>query len=140
HHQLDPHRLPEYAASTEQPIDPTLNPLRIPVVSGLEERRRDVAGAIESLGHRVIQEAEPSRVGPATSAERPDVAVVVVGEGSKDALAGIDRIVHEATCTVMAILDVDEPLFVREAAKRGIFAYITSLQHSRELEIYTDHR
>ena len=55
-------------------MDPTLNPLRILVVSGLEERRRDVTGAIESLGHLVIQEAEPSRVGPATSAERPDVA------------------------------------------------------------------
>lgn len=119
-------------------MDPTLNPLRILVVSGLEERRRDVAGAIESLGHRVIQEAEPSRVGAATSTERPDVAVVVVGEGSKDALAGIDRIVHEATCPVIAILDVEDPQFIREAARRGIFAYITSVEDPRELESSID--
>ena len=92
-------------------MDPTLNPLRILVVSGLEERRRDVAGAIESLGHRVIQEAEPSRVGPATSAERPDVAVVVVGEGSKDALAGIDRINSDVDHHARASIEIAREYF-----------------------------
>jgi hypothetical protein len=100
-------------------MDPSLNPLRILVVGGQTERRHEVAGAIESLGHQVILEAHLARVGAATAAERPDVAIVVVGEGSREALAGIGTIVHEAACPVIAILDVEDPLFIREAANGG---------------------
>jgi hypothetical protein len=57
-------------------------------------------GAIESLGHHVILEEHLARVGAATAAEQPDVAIVVVGEGSREALAGIGTIVHEAACPV----------------------------------------
>jgi len=34
--------------------------------------------------------------------------------------------VREATCPVIALIDVEDPVFIREAAKRGVFAYITS--------------
>jgi AmiR/NasT family two-component response regulator len=115
-------------------MDPSLNPLRILVVGGHTERRHEVTGAIESLGHHVILEEHLARVGAATAAERPDVAIVVVGEGSKEALARIGTIVHEAACPVIAILDVEDPLFIREAAKRGIFGYITTMEDPRELE------
>lgn len=119
-------------------MDQTLDPLRIMVVDGHAERHREVAGAIASLGHQVIPEEDLARVPAATATERPDVAIVVVGEGSREALAGIGTIVHEAACPVIAILDVEDPLFIKEAAKRGIFAYITSVEDPRELESSID--
>ena len=36
----------------------------------------------------------------------------------------ISEIVHEASCPVIALLEADDPVWVNEAAKRGIFAYI----------------
>jgi AmiR/NasT family two-component response regulator len=119
-------------------MDQTLNPLRIMVVDGHTERRREVAGAVASLGHQVILEEDVARVAAATATERPDVAIVVVSEGNSEALAGIGTIVNEAACPVIAILDVEDPLFIREAAKRGIFAYITSVEDPRELESSID--
>ena len=43
---------------------------------------------------------------------------------SEHALDLIDKIVHEATCPVIALLHAADPEFVTEAAKRGVFAYI----------------
>src|SRR5439155_8491397 len=80
-----------------------------------------------------LSELEPARVGPVTAAERPDVAIVIVGEGSEHALSMIGKIVHEAACPVIALLDVEDPDFVKEAAKRGIFAYLTRSEDTREL-------
>jgi two-component system, response regulator / RNA-binding antiterminator len=37
----------------------------------------------------------------------------------------ISKVVHEAECPVIAILHGANPDFVNEAAKRGIFAYLT---------------
>ena len=34
------------------------------------------------------------------------------------------EIVHEASCPVIALLEANDPVWVNEAAKRGIFAYI----------------
>lgn len=59
-----------------------------------------------------------------TARERPDVALVGLGESSKHALDLIDRIVRAAACPVIAILETDDRDFINEAAKRGIFAYI----------------
>jgi CheY-like chemotaxis protein len=55
----------------------------------------------------------------------PDVALVGLGESSKHALELISQIVQEAACPVIAILESQDPEFVDEAAKRGIFAYLT---------------
>jgi hypothetical protein len=63
-------------------------------------------------------------VGAATARERPDVALVGLGVSSEHALDLIDKIVHEATCPVIALLHAADPEFVTEAAKRGVFAYI----------------
>jgi len=100
-------------------MNQTLDPLRIMVVDGHTERRREVAGAIASLGHQVILEEDLARVAAATTTERPDVAIVVVGEGSREALAGIGTIVHEAACPVIAILDVEDPLFIQGGGQAG---------------------
>jgi AmiR/NasT family two-component response regulator len=40
------------------------------------------------------------------------------------ALELIGEIVHESTCPVIALLSAKDPSYIREAAKRGVFAYI----------------
>lgn len=66
-----------------------------------------------------------TKVGQVTRHERPDVALVGLGESSEHALDHISRIVREAACPVIALLRDDDAAFVREAANRGIFGYIT---------------
>jgi len=115
-------------------MDPMINaPLRILVADGRQERLQEVADTLTGLGHHALSELELARVGPVTAAERPDVAIVIVGEGSEHALSMIGKIVHEAACPVIALLDVEDPDFVKEAAKRGIFAYLTRSEDTREL-------
>ena len=62
---------------------------------------------------------------PVTARERPDVALVGLGESSDHALGLIEKIVHEAACPVIVLLHAPDPGFVKEASKRGVFAYIT---------------
>ena len=50
-----------------------------------------------------------------------------LGASSEHALELIEQIVHEAACPVVALLHEPDAGFVIEAAKRGIFAYITDL-------------
>ncbi|HEX6582966.1 MAG TPA: ANTAR domain-containing protein [Thermoleophilaceae bacterium] len=79
-----------------------------------------------SLGHEVIaREIEVNDVGAVTARERPDVALVGLGESSDHALMLIEKIVQEAACPVIVLLHSADPDFVREASKRGVFAYIT---------------
>ncbi len=77
------------------------------------------------LGHDVIaREIYVKEVGPATARESPDVALVGLGSSSEHALELISEIVREASCPVIAILHADDPAYIHEAAKRGVFAYI----------------
>src|SRR6266540_3940294 len=115
-------------------MDPMNNaPLTILVADARRERLQEVASTLIGLGHQTLSELELARVGPVTAAERPDVAIVVVGESSEHALAMIGKIVHEAACPVIALLDGEDSNFVKEAAKRGIFAYVTRSDDTREL-------
>ena len=82
--------------------DRELHPLRVLVVDGHPERLRQITESAKELGHDVIPEIDLARVGKVTRAQRPDVALVIVGEGSERALQLIDAIVHEATCPVIA--------------------------------------
>jgi response regulator NasT len=52
------------------------------------------------------------------------VALVGFGLDSAHALELVSSIVHEAACPVIALIDAEEPGYVTEAAKRGIFAYV----------------
>ena len=63
-------------------------------------------------------------VAAATARKRPDVAFVALGEASEHALQLIDQIVGEAACPVIALIPTHDPEFVKEASKRGVFAYI----------------
>ncbi len=98
-----------------------------------------VTRTVARLGHEVIaRESSLPEVARITAAERPDVAIVIVDEGSEKALQLIDRIVHEAACPVIAVLDVQDREFIREAAKRGIFAYIANGDDPEEMQSAID--
>ena len=77
-------------------------------------------------------------MGPATLEERPDLAVVIVGESSDEALQMIGRIVHEAACPVIAVLDVQDRDFINQAARRGIFAYVLGGEDPAEFQSSID--
>ena len=49
---------------------------------------------------------------------------VGLGLSSEHALDLIGEIVREASCPVIALLHANDPAYIREAAKRGVFAYI----------------
>jgi AmiR/NasT family two-component response regulator len=76
----------------------------------------------------IAREIEVEEVGPVTARERPDVALVGFGESSEHALALIERIVREAACPVIALIHAPDPGFVREASKRGVFAYVSDAE------------
>jgi response regulator NasT len=85
-----------------------------------------VAPIVAALGHEVIaREINVDEVGPVTARERPDVALVGLGESSQHALVLIEKIVQEAYCPVILLIHEPNPRFVREASRRGIFAYMT---------------
>jgi response regulator NasT len=91
-----------------------------------KDRLALVAPIVAALGHEVIaREIDVADVGAVTARERPDVALVGLGESSDHALELIERIVQEAACPVIVLIHAPDPAFVKEASKRGVFAYIT---------------
>ena len=113
--------------------------MRVLVCDGPGVRLDEVTQMVAGLGHDVIaRESSLPNVAPITAAERPDVAVVIVHEGTAKALLLIDRIVHEAACPVIAVLDVEDRAFINEAAKRGIFAYIADGHDPQEMQSAID--
>jgi response regulator NasT len=99
--------------------------LRVLIANERKDRLALVAPTVVNLGHEVIaRESDVEDVGAATARERPDVALVGLGKSSEHALALIDKIVKEAACPVILLLHAPDPAFVKEASKRGIFAYI----------------
>ena len=104
---------------------PPIDHLRVLVANQRPDRLDYVTAIVASLGHEVIARSiEVEDVADLTARERPDVALVGLGESSQHALDLIDRIVRQALCPVIAILETDDRDFVNQAAQRGIFAYI----------------
>ncbi|MGZ4395094.1 MAG: ANTAR domain-containing response regulator [Gaiellaceae bacterium] len=100
-------------------------PLRVLVANQREDRIGRVTEIVVSLGHVVVVgSTDVAEVGDMTIRERPDVALVGLGDSSEHALELISRIVREAACPVIALLETDDAGFVDEAAKRGVFAYL----------------
>ena len=99
--------------------------LRVLIANEKRERLDILAQVVSRLGHEVIdREIYVKEVGPATERERPDVALVGLGMSSEHALDLISEIIREASCPVIALLSANDPAYIREAAKRGVFAYI----------------
>jgi AmiR/NasT family two-component response regulator len=94
--------------------------LRVLIANERRDRLEFLAEVVARLGHEVIAR----EVGAVTAREHPDVALVGLGVSSEHALELIGEIVREASCPVIALLAARDPAYVREAAKRGIFAYI----------------
>lgn len=99
--------------------------LRILIANERRDRLERIAEIVTELGHEVIsRELEVSEVAAATEREHPDLAFVGLGVSAMHALEMISEIAREAACPVVALLEARDPMWVNEAAKRGIFAYI----------------
>jgi AmiR/NasT family two-component response regulator len=103
--------------------------LRVLIANERKEGLALVAPIVVELGHEVIaREVEVEDVGAVTLRERPDVALVGLGESSAHALDLIDKIVREAACPVIVLLHARDPDFIKEASKRGVFAHINDAE------------
>jgi two-component system, response regulator / RNA-binding antiterminator len=90
-----------------------------------DDRLATITRVVEQLGHEVAARGDDlSLVGELSRTEEADVALVGLGLDSSQALETISKLVHEAACPVIAVLDAADPTYVREAAKRGVFAYV----------------
>ena len=106
---------------------PSPSPLRVLLANERVDHLEETAAVIERLGHVVTaRETNIAAVAALTEVGIFDVAIVSVGADTEHALDLIGRIVREANCPVIAILDVEDPAFIHQAAKRGVFAYITT--------------
>jgi two-component system, response regulator / RNA-binding antiterminator len=106
--------------SSERP-----DPLRVLIANERQDRLEATTAVVEKLGHVVAaRELDITDVAGTTARMRPDVALVAVGESTDRALVLIARIVQEAACPVIALLEVEDVAFIREAARRGVFAYL----------------
>ena len=108
------------------PLTDSADHLRVLIANERKDRLALIAPIVVALGHEVIaREIDVEDVGTVTARERPDVALVGLGDGSEHALELIDKIVREAACPVIVLLHAPDPAFVREASKRGVFAQIS---------------
>lgn len=104
---------------------PRIQHLRVLIANERLDRLELTAQVVTALGHEVIaRETEVKQVAAVTAREQPDVALVGLGISSKHALDLIGEIVHESSCPVIALLNELDPAYVRDAARRGVFAYI----------------
>ena len=99
--------------------------LRVLIANQRPDRLDLLARVVRDLGHEVIaQEIHVKEVGGVTARERPDVALVGLGESSDHALELITEIVRGAFCPVIALLETYDAAWVDLAAERGVYAYI----------------
>jgi response regulator NasT len=99
--------------------------LRVLIANERRDRLELLAQVVAGLGHEVIaREVDVTAVGAVTAREEPDVALVGLGLSSEHALDLIEQIVHESSCPVIALLSAEDPVYVRAAAKAGVFAYL----------------
>src|SRR3954454_11263334 len=98
--------------------------LRVLAADEDEAELRDTAQILRELGHEVTEFAiGTAEVAEAIAREDPDASVVVVHRDDEHALGLIDEIVSFSSGPVVALLDNEDPDFIREAADRGIHAY-----------------
>ena len=110
----------------QPPASDEIEHLRVLIANERRDRLALVAAVVVGLGHEVIaREIDVEDVGPVTARERPDVALVGLGDSSAHALDLIDRIVREASCPVIVLLHGRDPDFVKQASRRGVFAHIS---------------
>src|SRR3954451_23730171 len=98
--------------------------LRVLAADEDEAALRETAGVLRELGHEVTEFAVgTTEVAEAIAREDPDASVVVVHRDDEHALDLIDEILAFSSGPVVALLENEDPDFVRVAADRGIHAY-----------------
>lgn len=103
----------------------TTQPLRVLIANQRADRLELLARVVSGLGHEVIaREIHVDEVAAVTARERPDVALVGLGESSEHALKLITEIVRGAFCPVIALLESYDSEWIDQAAERGVYAYI----------------
>jgi AmiR/NasT family two-component response regulator len=106
-------------------VEDEVQQLRVLIANERRDRLELLAQVVSGLGHEVIaREIDVTAVAAVTAREQPDVALVGLGLSSQHALELIEQIVRESSCPVIALLSAEDPAYVREAAKRGVFAYL----------------
>jgi response regulator NasT len=99
--------------------------LRVLIANQRPERLELLNDVVIGLGHEVIaREIHVADVAQVTARERPDVALVGLGESSEHALALISEIVRGAFCPVIALMEAFDGAWIDQAAERGVYAYI----------------
>src|SRR4051812_6002432 len=98
--------------------------LRVLAADEDEAALRETAEVLRELGHEVTEFAVgTTEVAEAIAREDPDASVVVVHRDDEHALDLIDEILAFSSGPVVALLENEDPDFVRVAADRGIHAY-----------------
>jgi AmiR/NasT family two-component response regulator len=99
--------------------------LRVLIANQRPDRLELINELVGGLGHEVIaREIDVAEVAQVTARERPDVALVGLGESSEHALALISEIVRGSFCPVIALLEAFDGDWIDQAAARGVYAYI----------------
>lgn len=99
--------------------------LQVLIANERDDRLDSITAIVEGLGHEIVgRDKDISAIGPLSRSTGADVALVGLGLDGAHALEQISAIVHEAACPVVALLDVADPRYVGEAARRGVFAYV----------------
>jgi two-component system, response regulator / RNA-binding antiterminator len=99
--------------------------LRVLIANQRPERLELLSHVVSGLGHEVIaREIHVADVARVTARERPDLALVGLGESSEHALGLISEIVRGAFCPVIALLQAFDGEWIDQAAQRGVYAYI----------------
>ena len=103
--------------------------LRVLCADEDEAALRETAAILRDLGHEVTEFAiGTAEVADAIAREDPDASVVVVHNDDEHALGLIDEIVSFSSGPVVALLDDEDPEFIRDAADRGIHAYARPIE------------
>jgi response regulator NasT len=99
--------------------------LQVLIANEKDERLETITAIVEALGHEIVaRDVDIGDVGALSRSSGAEVALVGLGLDNEHALDQISAIVHEAACPVIALLDVADPSYVEQAAKRGVFAYV----------------
>jgi AmiR/NasT family two-component response regulator len=101
-----------------------LRALKVLLADQDEGALRIAAALVRGLGHDVTEMAiGVHEAADVIAADDPDLSIVVVYEDDAYALDLIEEITEFARGPVIAMIEKEDPDFVSEAAKRGIYAY-----------------
>jgi response regulator NasT len=99
--------------------------LRVLIANQRPDRLELLSQVVHGLGHELVaREIRVEEVAGVTARERPDVALVGLGESSEHALQLISEIVRGAFCPVIALMETFDGGWIDQAAQRGVYAYI----------------